>query len=59
VTAIDVRVIEAVVLTISVDTEGTGLEPEPLTKAVIPPSCGLTFRSAILARHSPGKPTTR
>jgi hypothetical protein len=32
-------------------TEGTGLEPEPLAKAVIPPSCGLTFRSPILARQ--------
>jgi hypothetical protein len=39
------------VLTSSADTEGTGLEPEPRAKAVIPPSCGPTFPSAILARH--------
>jgi hypothetical protein len=56
---IDVRVIETVVLASSVDAEDTGLEPEPLAKAVIPPSCGPTFPSAILARQSPGRPTTR
>lgn len=37
-------------------TEGTGLEPEPLAKAVIPPSCGPTFPSTILARHIPPSP---